>query len=174
MITLQEVMELGQYKITNSERFWWNCYGHNARIIDFNFQQYDKLNEKVKQDAELSVVFDTVTQEVYEVSIHDYVKENYYKLVNPEYFDNLVKESNEKNIDYRTFFDDEKYNILETKDDFVSKANAIINNEPYDERIEVPLELTEQEFINLSLKAHENDMTINQYVEKILSKMINK
>lgn len=174
MITLQEVMELGQYKITGSSRFLWKCYGYDARIIDFNYNHFDNNCRNVIQDVDFSVIFDTKTQTVYEVSIHDYVKENYYKMVNPDYFHKLVEESQEKSIDYRIVFEDVKYNFIETKEDFVSKASAIINNEPYDEQIEVPLEITEEDFLKLSILAHEHDLSINKYVEKIILKMINK
>ncbi|MFW5804807.1 MAG: hypothetical protein ACOCWG_06215 [bacterium] len=174
MITLQEVMELGKFKITGSEQFLWTCYGYDARIIDFSFNEHDLYAREVKQDAELSVIFDTKTQTVYEVYVHDYVKENYYKMVNPDYFDKLVKYSQEHQKNYKIVFEDEEYTFLETNDDFITKASAIINNEPYDERIAVPLELSDEEFMRLAMLAHKNDMSINEFVEKNIEKMINK
>lgn len=164
MISLQKAIEISNYHITGGADFLWNCFGENSRWIDF--QNDDKVN--------YSIVFDTVTQTVYKAVITDYEKDNNYLIVNPDYMDSYVNEAKSKNVEYDCAYDDVKYTILECVNDFIEKATAIINGYEYDERISIPLDLTDEEFINIAKQAHKQDITINKYIENAIEAMINE
>ena len=58
---------------------------------------------------------------------------------------------------------------LGTLDDWVEKATAIVKGEDYDARIVVPLNFSEEELFTLMKMAHEMDLSLNKFVEHILT-----
>jgi hypothetical protein len=48
-------------------------------------------------------------------------------------------------------------------------SGAIVTGQNYDTRIEVPLEMSDDEMLRLMTMAHEQDITLNQLVEQILT-----
>ena len=65
-------------------------------------------------------------------------------------------------------WDDTKWIDLESDDDWIQKALAIVAGEDYDTRVTIPLDLPEAELMVLFKAAHAEDMTFNDFVEKIL------
>lgn len=63
---------------------------------------------------------------------------------------------------------------LEVVEDFLEKANAILRGEPYDTRVVVPLDLTEEELDLLNRQATELNLTVDQLVEKLLIEAIER
>ena len=57
---------------------------------------------------------------------------------------------------------------LETKEDWLEKANAIVEGLDYDTRVSVPLELSDEDLLTYMKAAHERDMTFNQFVEEAI------
>ena len=66
-IMIKQFMETVNYRITEGSDYGWQCYGHNAYMLDsWNGEQ---------DGHSLTIIFDTKTQEVYEVQAHDYVNQ---------------------------------------------------------------------------------------------------
>lgn len=160
MITLKEFMELVNYRITEGGNYGWNCYGGSAYSLDsWNGEQ---------DGHSLTIIFDTVTQEVYEVQAHDYLHNRAYRLFNPEYKDAHQQESKARGDLANEAWDDVNYIDLDVDDDFIQKALAIVAGEDYDTRVSIPLDIPEEDLMLLFKAAHERDMTFNQFVEEAL------
>jgi hypothetical protein len=69
-------------------------------------------------------------------------------------------------------WDDVDYVDLETDDDFIQKCLAIKAGEDYDTRVSVPLELENDEMFELMKMAHEQDLTLNEFVEQLLRRVL--
>lgn len=161
MITLQEWLDIVEYRISEGGEYWYDCYGENAYF-------YDTMGDK-KNDPSFFIVFNPETQEVYHVEAVDRVKRRCYRLINPNYKpDADVLESQRNAYDLVDLID------LEVDEDWLEKAQAITKNQKYDSRISVPLELPEEELMLIYESAHKADMTVNQFVEKILLEEINR
>jgi hypothetical protein len=164
MITVKDFMETVDYKITEGSQYCWLCYGNDAYRLD-----------SWNQDQEghtVSIVFDTRTQEVYEASAYDYKRNRAYRLINPDYKSAHDDEAAGRDVDINQAWDDVNYIDLETDEDFLEKADAIVAGKDYDTRVEVPLTLPDDQMFELMKMAHEADLTLNQYVEKLLRQVI--
>lgn len=158
-------METVDYRITEGSDFCWNCYGPNAyRLDSWNQDQ---------EGHSVSIVFDTRTQEVYEASAYDYARNRAYRLINPEYKSAHNDEAAEKDVDEKQAWDDVNYIDLETDEDFLEKAQAIVFDQDYDTRVQVPVNFTDEELLKYMKMAHDRDITFNELVEEALKEAIN-
>jgi len=164
MITLEQSIKLANYQITGGSQYLWKCFGPNARYLDF------VDNEKISY----SVIFDTETQVVYEATISDYARENHYLLLNKEYREDYIAESDSRGSRYNQVYDDVNYVELEEVNDFVEKADAIINGKEYDDRVSIPLDFDDALLFKIMIAAHKEDLTLNQFIEKSINSFINK
>jgi hypothetical protein len=164
MITLKEWMEVVDYRISEGSNYGWECYGPDAYRLDAWNGEQDGHSH--------SIVFDTKTQEVYEVSSYDYRNNRAYRLMNPEFVDLHKAEARRHQVNEREAWDDVNYIDLEVDDDWIQKAIAIEAEEDYDVRVEVPLTLDDSQMFELMRMAHEQDITLNQLVENVLREMI--
>lgn len=165
-LTLQDFMEVVKYHITEGDNYGWSCYGSNAfSMTSWNGNQ---------DDNSANIVFDTATQVVYEMSACDYNRNRAYRWINPKYRDAHAKEAATYSSDPNEAWDDVKFIDLDVIDDVIEKCTAIINNENYDTKIKINLELSESELFQLFCIAHERDITLNQLVEEILRNEIRR
>jgi hypothetical protein len=118
-------------------------------------------------------VFDTKTQTVYKFEAHDYSKENSYRWVHPDWREIYEKEALNRGVDHRQAYDDVNYIELDDDTDIREKAACIVAGIDYDERVKVPLDLPESLINKLFRMAHEQDITLNELVEKIITEEIN-
>lgn len=163
---LSQVNEALSHKIVGGSDYQWSCYGPNARYLDY-----------ASEVATASVIFDTVNQTVYEATVDpmqdgDDNLPGPYRWLNPDTKDAYLAECKERNIESDVAFDDTKWIDLEVVEDFLEKAKAIMNNQPFDRRIQVPLDLEDDVLLHLALEAHKRDITMNQMVELILKHAI--
>jgi hypothetical protein len=166
VITLKEFMEICNYRITEGSDYQWECYGPNAYTLDsWNGDQ---------DGHSFSIYFDTKTQEVYEVQIHDYRNQRAYRMINPEFVKKHKKEAKRREVEYKEAWDDVNYIDLEVDDDWIQKALAVEAGEVYDTRVSVPLVLDRDQMYDLMTMAHERDMTLNELVEFILREEIKR
>jgi hypothetical protein len=166
MITLKEWMELVNYRITEGSDYGWQCYGHDAHMLDsWNGEQ---------DGHSFTVIFDTKTQNVYEVQAHDYVRNRAYRLINPEFKSAHEHESKGRGIEINNAWDDVNYIDLEVDDDWIQKALAVEAGEVYDTRVSVPLVLDRDQMYDLMTLAHERDMTLNELVEFVVREEIKR
>ncbi len=160
MITVKEFMEIIDYKITEGSQYMWNCYGPNAyRLDSWNGHQ---------DGHSVSIIFDTNTQEVYEVSAYDYRNNRAYRLINPDYKAEHDLEAEGRNILGNQAWDDVDYVDLDVNDDFIQKAIAIVAEEEYDTRVQMQVEFLDDELLQYMKLAHDRDITFNQLVEEAL------
>lgn len=166
MITLKDFMETVDYKVTEGSDFCWSCYGDNAyRLDSWNQDQ---------QGHTVSIVFDTRTHTVYEATAYDYARERAYRLINPDYKELHEAEAISRDVVENQAWDDVNYVDLETDEDFLDKARAIVADEDYDTRISVPINFTDEELLTYMKLAHERDITFNQLVELALREAIDQ
>ena len=166
MITMKEWMELVGYRITEGSDYGWQCYGPNV-------YQLDSWNGE--QDGHsFSIIFDTRDQTVYEVQAHDYVHNRAYRMINEDYAKKMKKEAKKRDVDRDQAWDDVNYSDLEVDDDFIQKCLAIREGEDYDTRVSVPLTLGDDEMFELMKMAHEQDITLNELVERLLRRVIDE
>jgi len=166
MITLKDFMEVVDYKITEGSDYCWDCYGSNAYRLDSWNQEQDGHS--------VSIVFDTRTHKIYEASAYDYRRNRAYRLINPNYIQAHNDEANERNVDINQAWDDVNYVDLETEEDFLEKARAIVADEDYDTRVDVPVVLDRETLYGLMTMAHEQDITLNQLIENIIRQEIDR
>lgn len=165
MITMRDFMETVNYRITETGDYGWKCYGPSA----YSFDSWSGDND---EGYSVGIVFDTVTQVVYEMEAHDYYNRRSYRYTNPSYRKKYEDEARAHNVDPNESYDCVKFIDLETPEDMLSKARAIVAGEDYDTRIEVPLDLDDDVILALALEAHKRDITINKMVEHLLKQAI--
>ena len=166
MITMKEWMELVDYKITEGSDYGWSCYGPNAYCLD----SWNGVHGK--GGYSFSIVFSTKTQKVYEVSVCDYTNDRAYRMIVENKRKKHKEEAFLRNVNLNEAWDDVDYTELEVVDDFIQKCLAIKAGEQYDTRIEVPLTLDNDQLFLLMHLAHEKDLTLNEFVEDILTDII--
>ena len=154
MITLKQFMETVNYRINEGSD--WNGFSPHAYSLD---------SWNGNQDGHsLCVIFDTKDQTVYSVQACDYKNNRAYRLTHPDHTEDLDKDA----------WDDVTWIDLETDEDWLAKAKAIVAGEDYDTRVSVPLDLGEDELFRLMSMAHEQDITLNQLVIKVIQQVVDR
>jgi hypothetical protein len=168
MVTFEQWLEATDYRITDSEKYGWDCYGDDARIMS-----YDAPNDEFSQAASVEIIFSADgSKTVFEVGVYDYLHNKAYRLINPEYIgkyhDEVTRRIADGKLDNDRAWDDVSYIDLETAEDFLEKLTAILSGEPYDDRVSIPLDLPSDSVFTLMKMAHEQDITFNQLISNIL------
>ena len=164
MITIKEWMEITGFRITEGTEFCWSCFGPYAYTLD-------SWNGDNLKGFSLYMVFDTRTQEVYQVEVHDYKRDRAYSFTNPLFAD-AYKE--EERLRGGTVYEDYKIAELDVIEDWIEKATAIVAGKKYDKRIQVPINLPDNEMFDLMKMAHAKDITLNKMVKEILEGVIDR
>ena len=167
MITMKEWMELVDYKITEGSEYGWSCYGPNAYCLD-SWNGVHGVG-----GYSFSIVFSTKTQKVYEVSVCDYTNDRAYRMIAESKQEKHRQEAEDRTVNLNEAWDDVDYVDLDVADDFIQKCLAIKAGEEYDTRVLVPLTLDRDQLFLLMHLAHEKDLTLNEFVEDILTDIIN-
>lgn len=161
---LKDWMEIVEYRITEGSNYGWQCYGYDAYMLDsWNGDQ---------DGHSFTVIFDTKTQVLYEAQAHDYKNQRAYRWINPEFRKKHRKESKHKNVLEKEAWEDVDYTDLEVEDDWLEKAAAIYMGIDYDTRVQMPLDLPQEDIFLMMKMAHEKDMTLNSFVEDLLRQYI--
>jgi hypothetical protein len=111
---------------------------------------------------------------VYEVTVCDYANNRAYRMIDPDFKSGHDAEAQNRDVDKNQAWDDIRYTDLETDEDFMAKAQAIIAGKPYDTRIQLDLDLPDDVLFDLMKLAHQRDITLNQLIEQILREAIAK
>lgn len=160
MITMQDFMETVGYRITEGTDYGWQCHGDHAYQLDWWNQQHDGHT--------VSIVFDTRTHTVYQASVCDYAHNRAYRRIHPDFLAAYQAEALHRDQAADQAWDEVDYCDLETDQDFLDKAQAIVQGRHYDTRVEVPIDLDDTVMLKLMTQAHEQDITFNQLVERIM------
>ena len=165
---LSDLNEAFDHRISGGDEYLWHCYP-NGRFLEY------------KSDyAWVSAIFNTETQEVYEVTVSIDTSTwepdvRPYRWLNPEFKDAHDAEAKERNIDPSVAWDDVKWVDLETPEDFFEKASAIFNgDDSFDTRVQIGLDLSNDDLLKVALMAHERDITFNQMVEVMLRSVMDE
>jgi len=154
MISLKTFMELVDYKITEGNDYY-----------AFSPDAYSLNSWSGTQDGySFDIVFDTKTQVVYQVEACDYRLNRAYRLVHPMYKDQV--QAGEKAWDGTKWID------LDVDTDFMEKARAIKDGKDYDTRVQMELDIPEEDLLVYMKEAHKRDMTFNAFIEEALRTMI--
>ena len=166
MLTLKEWMELVDYRITEGGNYGWQCYGHDAHMLDsWNGDQ---------EGYSFTVIFDTKTQVVYEVQAHDYVHSRAYRMINEDFQKKNKKEAKRRGINKDEAWDEVNYIDLEVDDDFIQKCLAIRAGEDYSTDISVPIDLPDNLLLEAAINAHRQNITLNEYINNALRDLVNE
>ena len=160
-ITLNEFLEASGYKISGGGKYGWACYGFNAYFIDC-------ANEDLKCTS--SIIFDTKTQEVFEVGVWDELNSKDYEWRNPSHIDSYMKEFSQRG--QSAYIGKDAPIELDLSEDMLEKLTAIFKGLPYDERIMISLDLDDDTRKGLETMALEQNITMDRLVEKILQEFI--
>jgi hypothetical protein len=161
MITIKDFLNAVSYRITGGSEYQWQCFGPDARYLD----------SEILERYSASIVFDTQTQLVYEATVCDYEVDRAYRWLNPDFNAAHDAEVLSRGGGDRAW-DDVDYTDLDVPEDWLTKAQAIVNGESYDTRVSVPIDLPDHEMLRLMFMAHERDMTFNNFVTEILEKTL--
>lgn len=99
-MNLLDVITACQARITGGTEYQWQCYGSNARYMDFADQDGTEC---------ISVVMDAVTQLVYEVQLHVPGYDQAFIWRNPAYEASHRAEALHRKIDPDVAYDNVKY-----------------------------------------------------------------
>jgi len=165
MITIRDFMETVNYRITEGDSYGWQCFGPDAYSMSYWNGDFDGHS--------VSMVFDTKTQTVYIMEVCDYQKNRAYRWINPDYRQAHDSEGESRSVKDLAW-DDLPWTDLEVPEDFLTKAGAIVRGENYDTRVQVPIDLSDEELFRLMKMAHDKDITLNQLVEQVLNEAINR
>jgi len=168
MITMQQWMELVDYKITEGNDYCWECYGPNA----YDLSSWNGVHGK--GGYSFNIIFSTKTQKVYEVTVCDYTNDRAYRMIAENKRDKHHEESIARGINLNEAWDDIEYVELDVDADFIEKAQAIKAGIDYDTRVMVNLELPNDIIVQAALAAHERDITLNDYINLALAELVNK
>jgi hypothetical protein len=153
-------MEAVGFRITEGSTYQWNCYGGNAYCLD----SWDG-----DQDGHsFSIIFDTKDQTVYEIQAHDFKNQRAYRWVAASWRSAMESEAVGKGVMEKQAWDEVDYVDLEVLDDMFEKMICIEASEPYDTRVQIPVDFTDEELLKYMTMAHERDITFNQLVEGAL------
>ena len=166
MITLKDFMDVVDHKITEGSHYGWQCYGPDAYRLD-------SWNQ-VQEGHTVSIVFDTRTHAVYEASAYDYKNIRAYRLINPDHKEAFETEAMNRGVEANEAWDECRYVDLETEEDFLEKARAIVKGEDYDTRVQVDIDLPDDVLFQMMKLAHERDITFNKLVEIALQEAIDQ
>lgn len=161
MTSLRDFMETVNFRITEGSDYGWQCFGPNAyRLDSWNGDQ---------DGHTVTIVFDTGTQTVYQLEAFDYARSRAYRWTNPDFRAAHEQESSEHGEWAGMAWDDVKFVELELAEDLLDKARAILSGQDYDTRVQVPIDLPDQELFQIMKMAHDRDITLNKMVEEILT-----
>lgn len=167
MVTLKDFLEVVNYRVTEGSDYTWRCFGDKPYSLSSWNGEHDGWS--------LNITFDTGDQTVYMAEVCDYKRNRAYRLINPLYADAYREYAKAHNPKYANqAWDDVDFIDLETDEDWLNKAQAIVDNEDYDTRVSVPLDFSDEELLKYMIMAHERDMTFNDFVVEALKVAIDR
>ena len=153
MITLSEWLRAVKYQIVDNAP--WQLLPAGNGTSDFRlFNAFrDRSAEYVS-----NLIFNEETENATVIEFIDYNQSLAYRWINPVY-----RESNmELGVAGVEFIQ------LNDEEDIMEKITALFNGEEYDTRVTETLDLTEHEIYMLAMGAHKQDITLNEYIGKVL------
>jgi len=163
MSVMERWMKAVDYRITEGSEHMYNCYEHGYCLDSWSGTQ---------DGYSFTIVFSTKSPTVYELQAHDYANGRAYRWQAEEHREAYEAECRANGSDPKNAWDDLNYVDLETLDDYFQKVEGIKSGMPYDTRVSVPIDLPDSDLFQLMKLAHEEDITLNQMVERLLMRAI--
>ena len=160
---IEKWMKAVQFNVSEGWTYGWDCFSKNTHALS-----------ATSNDWESTLIFDRDTKEVFLCEVLDMKNARSYRYFFTEEHQKAHKAYIErlssafKDVDHN----DKPWITLDVEEDFFDKLTSIVKGEEYDPRVELPLDLTDAEFLILAKKAHEADMTFNDYVARALEQAI--
>ena len=88
---LKTILEAGEYRITEGSEYLWSCFGQDARSLNMS------MNSDAEQ--EISVIFDSKTQFIYQVEFFDTISAAVYSWTAPDFIEAYFDEGKERGIE---------------------------------------------------------------------------
>jgi len=165
MITLEQWFKIVNYRISEGSDYGRSCYGPNAHVLNSWDGEHNGHS--------FSVIFDTNTQEVYEVQAHDYQRDRAYRWFSPGSETRYADECHKKDqVDEA--WEGVAYTTLEIEGDWLEKAHSIANGLEYDTRVQVQIEFNDEEILQYMKMAHDRDQTFNEFIGTALRHAIDQ
>ena len=163
---LRDYLEAINYRITGGSDYQWTCFGPNARYLDCDDSTYASGTYSVV------AIFDSETQEVYSVEAWDYTNDRTYRWIDPDYIGAYKKACKKHDVDFKNAMDDKNFIDLSVENDILSKAGAIVLGEEYDTRIQLEVDIPDEDLLQYMKLAHDLDITFNELVERAVKEAI--
>lgn len=167
MIEINDWLEIVDYRINEGWQTEWKVFGPYTHTYEVTKQDYTGVYL-----FHLKCEFSVVTKTVFVIECHDYVKNVSFRWIHDAYRKHYEEEYKKREFYPEFAFSGQEFIEIETEKDILEKMTAIFNGVSYDDRVEVPLNLEEEELFELMKQAHERDLTLNQYVTTILEGFI--
>jgi hypothetical protein len=155
---LKKILKLFDYRISEGSEFLWDCFGPNARYLDFNGP--DSMQNSV------GVVYDTITTKVYQIDFCCESVDDVYTWVDPEYEVAHHRECTARNV--------ERTNQCYSKQSFLTMAlDAYHGRVPdTDLALDIDLNLSAGDVHQLHLMSVEKGITFDELVNEALAQEI--
>ena len=174
-MNLNDVITAAGARISGGDPYTWECYGENANFLEF---------QDVKGKGYAHVIYDTKDYNVYEIHVEVPETEQCFRWLNSKTKEAFYKESERRGVNPNNAWDEVGYIHVETEELILEYLENIgeliyfnlpdIQSSAIDGKVSVPIDLSNEEMLMLMTKAHEADMTLNQFAEKILREMIER
>lgn len=99
-LTIKDFVTAVDYKIGEGYECQWDCYGFSASGLDWC---------RSDLSASAAIIYDTKTQEVYEMSVWDCRDAKVYRWIRPEYIKRHKKEAKARGVKFNIAIDSTKY-----------------------------------------------------------------
>lgn len=159
-MNLEKLLYATECRISESSKYLWECYGENARIIDFAGPK--------EEESMISAIFDSKTRKVFEVNIN--TQNAPIRWIDPEYIKGYQDESADKNIDFNNAWDDVEWTNLDTEESILIKIEEQYNTK----KCIVAVDLDDATQLALFKIAHKQGISIDELVNDILKSEIAK
>lgn len=163
---LEQILPLIEYKISEGTDYLWPCFGEQCWQLSFLDVEGRELGQLVhnRSGEVLFIAFTYVDNSKYTA----------YHWVEPECKEAYLKECAKREVDINRYDSDNLSIELELQEDVFQKLAAIYKMEIFDKRILVSMELPEKTLESLNLMAQENNRTLDDEVNHLLSEYIKK
>ena len=116
-MNLQQFLEAVDFRICNGSEYQWECYP-NARYLDIS---------DINGNDVCSCLFNTKSQEVYEVTVYLYDSFAAYRWIDPLYAPAHAAEAEIRGVDSTLAIDDLKFIDIESEADILKTARSIVH-----------------------------------------------
>ncbi len=153
------------YNIQECVKYQWDSFGPNALITNYWNQQHDETG------VDISAVFDGCTQQVYKIDACCSRTDCVYQWVNPNYLQAYHTEFEKKSVNLP---EEKKLVNIADDDQMMMICKTLYSGQEYNHKVSIDIDLPDDLLFKSLMMAHEQDITFNEYVSKVLDSYINE